>query len=206
MGKRRGHGEGSIYQREDGLWCASVDLGRTNGKRRRKTIYGKTRKEVADKLKAIHRDLAAGLHIAAEQLTIEEFLNRWLREVICHRRPRTQESYEGTVRLHIVPQIGAHKLQKLSPEHVQSMLNSLSAKKVSPDGTETLAPRTVEYACLVLSRALNQAVKWAIYRATSRSLLRRRVYPSRRFRRSMNDKRECSWKQYVGTGTKRFIE
>jgi hypothetical protein len=52
MTKRRGHGEGGIYQREsDGKWCASVDLGFVNGKRRRKVVYGKTRKEVADKLK-----------------------------------------------------------------------------------------------------------------------------------------------------------
>jgi hypothetical protein len=51
MAKRRGNGEGGIYQREsDGKWCASVDLGFVNGKRRRKVIYGKTRKEVADKL------------------------------------------------------------------------------------------------------------------------------------------------------------
>ena len=54
MAKRRGNGEGGIYQREsDGKWCASVDLGFVNGKRRRKVIYGKTRKEVADKLKAL---------------------------------------------------------------------------------------------------------------------------------------------------------
>jgi hypothetical protein len=51
MPKRRGHGEGGIEQREsDGRWCASVDLGFANGKHRRKVIYGKTRKEVADKL------------------------------------------------------------------------------------------------------------------------------------------------------------
>ncbi|MCS6881762.1 MAG: hypothetical protein NZU74_10540 [Chloroflexaceae bacterium] len=56
-GKRRGNGEGAIYQREsDGKWCASVDLGFINGKRMRKVIYGETRKEVAAKLKALHRD------------------------------------------------------------------------------------------------------------------------------------------------------
>ena len=61
MAKRRGHGAGGIYQREsDGKWCASVDLGFVHGKRRRKVIYGMTRNEVTDKLKAIHRDQAAG--------------------------------------------------------------------------------------------------------------------------------------------------
>src|SRR5215212_301903 len=107
MAKRRGNGEGGIYQREsDGKWCASVDLGFVNGKRRRKVIYGKTRKEVADKLKALHRDQAAGINVAPEQYTVEQFLDTWLDEVICHRRPRTQESYRSTVRLHIVPYVG----------------------------------------------------------------------------------------------------
>jgi hypothetical protein len=48
-GKAYEHGEGGIYQREsDGKWCASVDLGLMNGKRRRKVMYGETRKKVAD--------------------------------------------------------------------------------------------------------------------------------------------------------------
>ena len=36
--RRRGHSEGSIYQREsDGRWVAVVDAGYINGKRRRLT-------------------------------------------------------------------------------------------------------------------------------------------------------------------------
>jgi integrase len=177
MAKRRGHGEGGIYQREsDGKWCASVDLGFVNGKRRRKVIYGKTRKEVADKLKALHRDQAAGINLAPEQYTVEQFLNRWLDEVICHRRPRTQESYRGTVRLHIIPYVGTYKLQKLQPEHVQAMVNALVASG--------LGPRSVEYAALVLSRGLNQAKRWgyvardAVEGVEFPSVKRRKIQPA----------------------------
>ncbi len=42
----RGHGEGTITQRKDGRWQAQISLGA--GKR--KTLYGKTRKEVREKL------------------------------------------------------------------------------------------------------------------------------------------------------------
>ena len=67
MGKRRGHGEGSIHLRPDGRWCAIVDLGRdANGKRKRKYVYAKTRKEVADQLKVLHRDVAAGINARAD--------------------------------------------------------------------------------------------------------------------------------------------
>jgi hypothetical protein len=48
--RRRGKGEGSITQRPDGRWVARVDLGWQEGKRRRKAVYGRTRREVADKL------------------------------------------------------------------------------------------------------------------------------------------------------------
>lgn len=44
--KRRGHGEGSIYLRKDGRWVAEITL--EDGKR--KPLYGKTRKEVSEKL------------------------------------------------------------------------------------------------------------------------------------------------------------
>ncbi len=160
MGKRRGHGEGSIYQRDsDGLWCTSVDLGIINGKRKRKVIYGKTRKEVADKLKALHRDQSIGVNVAPEQYTVEQFLTRWLDEVICNREPRTQVSYRATITNHIVPLIGHYKLQKLLPEHVQGMANALRQKQPA-EGKRKLGPRSVEYACLVLSRALNQAKRW----------------------------------------------
>ena len=48
MAKQRGHGEGSIYQRNDGRWVASITL----ENRKRKYFYGKTRKEVQEQLKA----------------------------------------------------------------------------------------------------------------------------------------------------------
>jgi integrase len=116
-GRRRGHGEGAIYQREsDGKWCASVDLRFVNGKRRRKIIYGKTRKEVADKLKVLHRDQAAGLDIAPSQQTVKAFLDTWLEQTVKRfNRPRTYDKYAADVKYHIIPAIGNYRLTKLTP-------------------------------------------------------------------------------------------
>src|SRR5438309_2249121 len=50
-GGRRGRGEGSIYQRNDGLWAGCLNLGYDlEGKRKKRVIYGKTRLEVHEKL------------------------------------------------------------------------------------------------------------------------------------------------------------
>ena len=47
--RRRAHGEGSIYQRlSDGRWVGSVEYGHGRGKRKRKAVYGATRRAVRE--------------------------------------------------------------------------------------------------------------------------------------------------------------
>src|SRR5438128_12137394 len=49
---RRGRGEGSIYQRGDGIWTTSISLGYDgNGKRLRRVLYGDSKAEVQQKLR-----------------------------------------------------------------------------------------------------------------------------------------------------------
>ncbi len=48
---KRSNGQGSIYfQKSRGLYAAAVDQGYVNGKRRRKIVFGKTVREVTEKL------------------------------------------------------------------------------------------------------------------------------------------------------------
>ena len=156
MSSRRGHGEGAIYFREsDQRWCTSVDLGWENGKRKRKVIYGKTRKEVAEKLKVVLRDQQQGLPIAVERQTVEQFITRWLEEVVASRnRPRTYHSYKEIARLHIIPTLGKIQLTKLTPQDVQTLLSQKAA--------HGLSPRTVQYIRAVIRMALGQALKWGL--------------------------------------------
>lgn len=149
--KRRGHGEGSISQRADGLWMARVSL--PNGKR--KALYGKTRKEAQDKLRAALRDLDAGLDLSAGRQTVGQFLERWLEDVAKPGlRPKTFQSYAQLVRLYLKPDLGHHQLAKLTPQHVQAMMTAKTAAGLSP--------RTVQYIRAVLRRALGQALKWGL--------------------------------------------
>jgi integrase len=152
--RRRGSGEGSIYQRADGSWCAMVDLGMINGKRKRKFVYGSSRKEVAEKLKQLLNQQQQGINIDPERITVGEFLDRWLDEVVKpHRRARTYDRYADIARLHLKPRLGQHQLSKLSAAQVQMMINELAADK---------GARTAQFARAVLQRALNRAVKWEL--------------------------------------------
>lgn len=153
MAKRRGHGEGAIYQREsDGKWCASVDLGYTEGKRKRKTIYGKTRKEVADKLKALHHDQSNGVQLIPQQQTVQQYLEVWLEQTVKRRnRPSTFSKYKRDIKHHITPTLGRYLLSKLTPDHIQTVLNSLA--------DQGLSQRTIRNVRSVLRAALNQAMR-----------------------------------------------
>jgi integrase len=145
---RRGHGEGSIYQRSDGRWAASISL--EGGKR--KTFYGKTRKAVQEQLKTALHQQQQGILATGPQQKVEQFLQHWLENV--HKqsiRSRTYERYEEIVRLHLVPGIGHHQLQKLSPQHLQPFYtNKLE---------EGLSTTTVISFHNVLHKALETAVR-----------------------------------------------
>jgi integrase len=154
MAKRRGHGEGAIYQRQDGTWCAIFDLGYVTGKRRRRWLYGKTRKEVAEKLREAQREHDQGVDLTADRTTVAKYLEHWLDTAVKQRnKERTQISSADTVRRHITPAIGRHRLDKLRPEHVQAMVASIQV-----NGHD----RTAQYARAIVVRALNQAVRWRL--------------------------------------------
>ncbi len=151
---RRGHNEGGIYQRaSDGKWVGSVNLGYgPDGKRKRKVFYGKTRKEVSEKLKTVLADQQVGKPISSnERLTISQFLNSWLQTVKNEVRPATYIQYEVSVRCHLTPRLGRIQLTKLTPQH----LREFQAAEVEAG----LSPTTAKLARAVLRRALEMAVE-----------------------------------------------
>jgi integrase len=148
---RRGNGEGSVYKQKDGLWAASITL---EG-RKRKYFYGKTRKEVQEKLAAALHEQKQGTLVATPQQTVGQFLTDWLENT--HKqsvRPRTYERYREAIQLHLIPGLGHHQLQRLSVQHVQAFYKSKL--------TEGLSPTTVRYYHSVLHNALVAAVKWGL--------------------------------------------
>jgi integrase len=153
MGKR-GNGEGSITRRKNGSWCAQYTVYTAEG-RKRKTLYGKTRQEVAAKLAKALSDREGGLVFDAENQTVSEYLERWLSDSVKGSvRPKTFDSYEWLVRKHIAPALGRVKLKTLTSAHIQGFYRS----KLEAG----LSPRTVQYLHVVLHRALKQALRWGL--------------------------------------------
>jgi integrase len=89
---------------------------------KRKTLYGKTRREVDEKLTAAKADRDGGLVFAADSLKLGDYLVRWLTDSVRDTvRPTTFERYEQMVRLHIRPVLGQLKLKNLTSAHVRGL-------------------------------------------------------------------------------------
>src|SRR5262249_59670143 len=91
---RRGRGESSIFRREeDGLWVATVSLGYdAEGKRKRKTVYGTTKKEVQEKLDELRPAARAGT-VGISGMTVAVLLEQWLKASQGTRAVRTSEEW-----------------------------------------------------------------------------------------------------------------
>jgi integrase len=153
---RRGQGSGAAFQRsEDGMWVASLDIGWQAGKRKRKYFYAKTESAVLEKLAKARGDQLQGKDIDPDRITVEQYLKQWLEEDVKRRLAiTTYENYEGTMRVHVYPDLGKFQLTKLSPRHVQLLLRSKEEAGLSP--------RSVANIRTVLGIALHRAMKWEL--------------------------------------------
>jgi integrase len=152
---RRANSEGSISRRKDGRWMARYTVETPDGTKR-KTLYGKTRKEAADKLtEALAARNSGALTFDSEGLTVGEYLDRWLESIRDSVKPVSWENYERNIRLHLKPALGNVKLAKLSPGRIQALYD----KKRS-----TMSPASVKLIHAVLHKALKQAQMWRLVR------------------------------------------
>lgn len=145
MGKRGNH-EGSVFKRPNGTWGGAIQV---SGVRR--YFYGKTRKEVQDKLLALQQETRTGMIRPKDApKTVEEFLRFWLSDVVTVQ-PKTWEHYDLCIR-RVLPYIGKLKLSAVGPGELVAVWARLKEKG--------LANRTIKHCHDVLHNALEVAVEW----------------------------------------------
>lgn len=114
MASKRGNNEGSISRRAGGGWMAQYTAHTAAGPKR-KTLYGKTRAEVSEKLTKAMADRDNGLVFDAGTVTVGEYLEKWLTDSVRDTvRQRTYEGYVHMVERHIAPTLGRMKLSRLT--------------------------------------------------------------------------------------------
>ena len=147
----RAKGEGSITKRKDGRWEARITIGYDpgTGKPIRKSFYGKTQREVKDKMQTAQSQVTSGDWLEPSRATVEDWMKIWAEDYTGHLKPRTAIMYKGYINNHIIPGLGKAPLQKLQPHDIQKFYNKLSID---------LAPKSVKNIHGILHKALKQAV------------------------------------------------
>lgn len=153
MAGKRANGSGSIGRRADGRWWARYTVRTQEGQAVRRVCYGRTRREVEEKLVELLRARNLGL-VATRRgrgPTVGEYAERWLAIRPAGLRPATAKRYSELIRGHVVPTMGRSALARLDIAQV----NDLLAAKLS----EGLSPRTVHHIRAVLRTMLNAALR-----------------------------------------------
>lgn len=114
---RRGRGEGTIRHRSDGRWEATTTLGAL-----RKSFYGKTRREVTEKLRAAQREYEQSQFVGDTRQTVDQYMTSWLESKQPDVKDSTLRIYQGIINTHITPVIGKVKLSALTAQHIQQVV------------------------------------------------------------------------------------
>ena len=150
-------GGGTIRQRPDGRWEAHYTLGidPKTGKQIQKSVYGKTQKEVRQKLTAITAEIDDGTYMEPCRMTLDEWLDIWLRDYLTGVKPSTAYLYQRQAKLYIRPALGSVRLDRLEPHTIQRFYNSLHEER---DGKPPLSAKSIKNIHGILHKALQQAV------------------------------------------------
>lgn len=159
--KRRGHGEGTIFQRKDGRWQASFVP--QHGKRQ--YVYGKTQAEALEKLRKRQQEDQQGILATGPNQELGTYIEQWLEHV--HKptiRLASYVTYRSMIKAHILPALGQVTLRKLTPQQVQMFYSTLLNES-------KLSPQTVSLIHAILHSALENAVKWNLVSKNVTSLV-----------------------------------
>jgi integrase len=181
MAKRRSDGDGSLYCRHKAgcpdrgqdkpkckcPWQGAIVIGyRTDpesGARRaiRRKVTGRTKADAAANLRELHERIGANDLPAGKAITVEQWMNYWLKRIAARKvKPLTYASYESKVNQYVIPLLGHHRLDRLTPEHIEDAWDHLlgvgNPSKADP---EPLSANTVHQTHRILSRALKVAVQ-----------------------------------------------
>lgn len=153
--KKNAQGAGTIRKRPDGRWEARFTKGfdPATGKQLQGSVYGKTQKEVREKLATIIQKLDEGTYTEPTKETISEWIDTWLDTYVQYSvKAYTLDAYRSTCKNYIKPALGKLRLSELKVPQIQKFYNNLLVE-------HHLSAKSVRNIHGILHRALGQALK-----------------------------------------------
>jgi hypothetical protein len=150
---KRTNGEGTIYQRPDGLWRGEITLGYdSNGKRIKKVFHSKDREKLLKKLNDERYKLNRNIITQPSDYTVAEWVQFWLDNYKKNTlKSKTYDNYEYALNVHIRETIGGLKLNKIRTDSIQQLYNQMHKRSLSAS--------TIRIIHVTLSQAFEQAIK-----------------------------------------------
>ena len=129
--------KGKEYTYYEARFTEGFDPG--TGKQIQRSISGKSKKEVAQKLKETLYNLDKGDYVEPCKMTLGEWLDKWSENYLGSVKPATVCAYKSTIKTHLKPALGAVRLNALDTHIIQNFYNSLTSpqkqeKVLSQDG------------------------------------------------------------------------
>ncbi|MET8221799.1 tyrosine-type recombinase/integrase [Streptomyces sp. NPDC005301] len=151
---RQPNGRSSIYLGKDGKWHGRVTVGiRDDGKPDRRHVERKTRAEVTAAVRELEQQRdAKSIRKAGRPWTVKAWLTHWIENIApLAVNENTMVGYGVAVRKHLIPALGAHRLDKLKPEYIENFYGRMAA-----DGRKA---GTIHQIHRTFRTALNEAVR-----------------------------------------------
>lgn len=154
MPKRRAHGEGMIRKRADGRWEARLSLGvGPDGRRRVWSAYARSQADARRLLDEARQKMSILADRPTAPPTLAAFAASWLDHIAAVRRPKTLENYRYLLECHVLPVLGAVRLDRLTVRQIQALVDARRA---------VLSANTIRRMHAVLRACLNQAIRWGM--------------------------------------------
>ncbi|MCX4778680.1 tyrosine-type recombinase/integrase [Streptomyces sp. NBC_01264] len=151
---RQPNGRSSIYLGKDGKWHGRVTVGvRDDGSPDRRHVERKTRAEVTTAVRKLEKEREAKtVRKPGKAMTVKVWLTHWIENVApLGVNDNTMVGYGVAVRKHLIPGLGAHRLDRLTPEHIEVFYAKMQA-----NGSK---PATAHQVHRTFRTALNEAVR-----------------------------------------------
>ncbi|MCC3767291.1 site-specific integrase [Streptomyces sp. UNOC14_S4] len=151
---RQPNGRSSIYFGKDGKWHGRVTVGiRDDGRPDRRHVERKTRAEVASAVRELEKQRdAQTVRKPGKPWTVKTWLTHWVENIApLGVNENTMVGYGVAVRKHLIPGLGAHRLDRLKPEHIETFYGNMkdAGRK----------PATIHQIHRTFRVALNEAVR-----------------------------------------------
>lgn len=156
---RKPNGASSIYLGKDGDWHGRVTVGvKDDGSPDRRHVRGKTEAIVTKKVRKLERERDTGtVKKAGERWTVAAWLTHWLENISAPNvRENTLSGYRVAVRHHLIPGLGKHRLDKLTPEHLDRFYRKMLSEPMPKTGRKR-KPATVHQVHRTARAAFEQA-------------------------------------------------